>query len=98
MEELFAQLMSSFDLKLMISITILSYCTLKVLDMFVSKTSKTLKKLITLIVSAILCIVYYFYIDLGLAEIIPTYLISVAFYDNIIKFILNKLKLGYKKD
>ena len=66
--------------------------------MFVAKTSKTLKKLITLIVSAILCIVYYFYIDLSLAEIIPTYLISIAFYDNIIKFILNKLKLGYKKD
>ena len=98
MEELFSQLTSSFDLKLMISITILSYWTLKVLDMFVAKTSKTLKKLITLIISAILCVVYYFYIDLSLAEIIPTYLISIAFYDNIIKFILNKLKLGYKKD
>ena len=98
MEELFMQLTSSFDLKLMLSITISSYGVLKLLDTFVKKTSKILKKIITLILSTILCVIYYFYVELSISEIIPTYLISIVFYDNLIKFILNKLNLGYKKD
>lgn len=98
MEELLAQLTSSFDLKLMISITLLSYGVLKVLDVFVRKTSKILKKIITLIVSAILCVIYYFYVSLSISEIIPTYLISIVFYDVIVSYILNKLNIGYKKN
>jgi len=98
MEELFSQLTSSFDLKLMISITILSYGVLKVLDVFVRKTSKILKKVITLVVSTILCVIYYFYVNLSISEIIPTYLISIVFYDVIVSYVLSKLNIGYKKD
>lgn len=97
MEEYILDMLKSFDIKLMISITVLSYCTLKVLERFVKKTSKSLKKIITLVLSAVLCYIYYMYLNVTLEQIIPTYLISVAFYDYIIKLIVDKLKLGYNK-
>lgn len=98
MEEILGKLTSSFDLLLMVSITVLSYIVLKSLELLlILKTSKVLKKIITLILSAILCVIYYKYVNLTLEQIIPTYLISVAFYDNIIKFIINKMNIGYDK-
>ena len=97
MEDIIMNMLESFDIKLMISITVFTYCILKILDTFISKTSKSLKKVITVVLSALLCYIYYKYMNVTLEQIIPTYLISVAFYDNLIKFIINKLKIGYKK-
>ena len=97
MEEIISNMVESFDIKLMVTITVFTYCLLKVLDSFINKTSKTLKKVITVVLSAVLCYIYYKYMNVTLEQIIPTYLISVAFYDNLIKFVVNKLKIGYKK-
>lgn len=98
MEELINNVFESFDIKLMITITVFTYCLLKVLELFINKTSKTLKKVITVVLSALLCYIYYRYMNVTIEQLIPTYLISVAFYDNLIKFIVNKLKLGYNKN
>lgn len=95
--EILTELLQTFSLELGISITILSYLILKGLELLVFKTSKTTKKIITLIASAILSIIFYKYVDVELKSLIPTYLISVAFYDNLIKFILNKLNFNYNK-
>lgn len=95
--EILTELLQTFSLELGISITILSYLILKGLELLVFKTSKTTKKIITLIASAILSIIFYKYVDVELNSLIPTYLISVAFYDNLIKFILNKLNFNYNK-
>lgn len=97
MEDIINNMIESFDIKLMITITVFTYCLLKVLDSFINKTSKTLKKVITVVLSALLCYIYYKYMNVTLEQLIPTYLISVAFYDNIIKFIVDKFKLGYRK-
>ena len=97
MEEIINSILSSFDWKLMISITILSYGTLKILDLFVAKTKKILKKIITTILSTILSFIYFKYLNVSLQEIIPTYLLSIVFYDVIVKKILEFLKIGYKK-
>ena len=97
MDELLLDLVSSFDLKLMVSITVLTWIVLKLIEYFKIKTTKAVKKLITVILSLVLCFVYYKFLNLTLQELIPTYLISVAFYDNLIKFILNKFHLGYNK-
>ena len=98
MEELINNVFESFDINLMITITVFTYCLLKVLELFINKTSKTLKKVITVVLSALLCYIYYRYMNVTIEQLIPTYLISVAFYDNLIKFIVNKLKLGYNKN
>lgn len=98
MEELINNVFESFDITLMITITVFTYCLLKVLELFINKTSKTLKKVITVVLSALLCYIYYRYMNVTIEQLIPTYLISVAFYDNLIKFIVNKLKLGYNKN
>lgn len=97
MEDIINNMIESFDMKLMITITVFTYCLLKILDSFINKTSKTLKKVITVVLSALLCYIYYKYMNVTLEQLIPTYLISVAFYDNIIKFIVDKFKLGYRK-
>lgn len=97
MEDIIINMIESFDIKLMITITVFTYCILKILDSFINKTSKTLKKVITVVLSALLCYIYYKYMNVTLEQLIPTYLISVAFYDNIIKFIVDKFKLGYRK-
>jgi len=97
MEEIIKNIISSFDIKLMISITVLSYSILKSLEFIVFKTSKTLKKILTLILSAILSYIYYKILNVSLEQIIPTYLLSVTFYDLIVKNILNFLKINYKK-
>lgn len=98
MEELISNVFESFDINLMITITVFTYCLLKILELFINKTSKTLKKVITVVLSALLCYIYYRYMNVTIEQLIPTYLISVAFYDNLIKFIVNKLKLGYNKN
>lgn len=97
MEQIFQQLTASFDLALMISITIITYLTLKILDKLVYKSSKVLKKIITSTISITLCIVFFYYAELTIKQIVPTYLLSVAFYDYIIKYLINYLKIGYKK-
>jgi len=91
------KLLESFDYKLMISITVLSYLTLKGLEKIVFKTSKSFKKLITFILSAILGIIYHQFGNVDINTIIPTYLISIALYDYIIKFIIKKLNIEYTK-
>lgn len=95
--EILTELLQTFSLELGISITVLSYLILKGLELLVFKTSKTTKKIITLIASATLSIIFYKYVDVELKSLIPTYLISVAFYDNLIKFILNKFNFNYNK-
>lgn len=97
METLINNIIASFDIRLMISITVLSYGILKSLEFLVFKTSKQLKRLLTIILSAILSYIYYKYLDVSLEQVIPTYLLSVAFYDLIVKHILKFLNINYKK-
>jgi len=98
MEQIIAQLMSSFDLPLMVSITILTYLIIKIIDISpLINTTKTTKHIITGVVSIILCVVYYYFINLTLKQIIPTYLLSIAFYNVIISRITNYFNVGYTK-
>lgn len=97
MEQIFEQLTSCFDIPLMISITILTYIILKLMERIVAKTHKVLKQIITSVISIILCIIFYYYVHLTLKQIIPTYLLSIAFYNSIIKKLLEYLNMGYKK-
>lgn len=97
MEELFNQIITAFDFKLMISITMLSYITLKLIDKVVAKTHKILKHSITIVLTLILSFCYYKFLNMPLEKVIPTYLLSTAFYDVIINQIVSKFKVGYKK-
>ena len=97
MEEIISQLTSSFDMKLMLSITLLSYILIKGLEKLKYKTSRLFKRIITAIVAIVLCYIYYKYINITLEQIVPTYLISIVFYDYIIKGITNKLKINYRQ-
>lgn len=98
MEQIFEQLIASFDVSLMLSITLLSYAIIKIIDISPFKnTTKFGKRVVTTIISALLCVVYYYIIELPITQIIPTYLLSTVLYDIIIKQILKKLNLSYTK-
>lgn len=97
MEEMLNQLISSFNITLLFSLITTTYITLKVLDTYINKKQQLVRHLITSVVCAILCFVYYKYQDLTVKEIIPTYLLSTAFYDVILKKVLDKLNIAYKK-
>ena len=97
MEQLIDNIMNSFNIALMFSLIATSYITLKVIDLFVSKTHKVFRHIATAAVCLILCIIYYKYGSLTITEIIPTYLLSTAFYDVIVKKVLEKLNIKYKK-
>ena len=97
MDELFAQLTASFDIELAISITLFSYILIKGLEKLKYKTSTSVKRIIVGVLSIVLCYIYYKYVGITLESIIPTYLISVVGYDYIIKFIISKLRIDYKK-
>lgn len=98
MEQLLEQLLASFDLPLMGSIIFLSYIIIKFIDKSPLKNTGTIgKHLITAISTLILCVGYYYIIKLPLSQIVPTYLLSTAFYDIIIKKVLDKLNISYTK-
>ena len=96
MEQIISQLLASFSIELLFSLIIVTYLTLKIFDYFIKKSNKVIKHLVTALVALVLCIVFYLYADLTLKQIIPTYLLSTAFYDVIIKNLLDKLNMGYK--
>jgi cell division protein FtsW (lipid II flippase) len=97
MEQIFEQLLASFNLALLFSLTIITYITLKIVDKYIDKNHNIIKHIITAVIGLILCFVYHQYLNLTLKEIIPTYLLSTAFYDVILKQILTKLNINYKK-
>lgn len=98
MEQIIEQLIASFDISLMISITFLSYAIIKIIDISPFKnTTKTEKRIVTAVTSAVLCVIYYYIVKLPITQIIPTYLLSTVFYDIIIKNVLKKLKISYTK-
>ena len=96
MEQFLEQLFASFDLPLMISITILSYIVIKVIDISPLKNTTSFgKHVITAIAGILLCVGYYYIVKLPIDKIIPTYLLTTAFYDFIIKKVLDKLNISY---
>lgn len=98
MEQLLDQLFSSFDLPLLVSIVVLSYIIIKCIDKSKLKnTSNFGKHAITAIGTLLLCVGYYYIIELPIDKIIPTYLLTTAFYDIIIKKVLDKLNVSYTK-
>ena len=98
MEDLISQLISVFDLSLCVSIVMLTYIILLLIDKSPIKSNKLLKHVITITITLILSIVYYIYVSTELKQIIPTYLLSTAFYNSIIKAIFSKFNIGYSKD
>ena len=96
MDELFSQLTTCFDLKFLISIVILTFIVLKITTSF-TKTHSYLKQVITFIIATGLSIVYYYFVHLTLEQIIPTYLLSIAFYNTIVKKLLSLLNINYKQ-
>lgn len=97
MEEMLNQLIASFNITLLFSLITTTYITLKIIDTYINKKQKLVRHLITSVVCAVLCFIYYKYQGLTVKEIIPTYLLSTAFYDVILKKVLDKLNIAYKK-
>jgi len=96
MEQFIEQLFASFDLPLMISITVLSYIIIKIIDISPLKNTTSFgKHAITAIGGILLCVAYYYIVKLPIDKIIPTYLLTTAFYDFIIKKVLDKLNISY---
>ena len=97
MEELFNQLTTCFDVRLMMVIVLLVYLVLKVLSHI--KPLKTVwKQCLTFFIASLVSVMYYYIIHVPIDAILPTYLLSLAFYDVIMKRIIRYMKIDYKSD
>jgi uncharacterized membrane protein YfcA len=81
-----------FDMGLMVSIIVITYAIFKLLKYFKIDWQTWIKRLTTMLITAILSTFYHYVLGLELEKIVPTYLISVIFYDYLIKVVMDKVK------
>lgn len=97
MEELISQLISNYNFNLILSINIISYLIIQLLNKIIF-TPKGIKILITIIVSILMGILYHFITDNSTEILINSAILAPLAWDWIFKPILNKIGIDYKKD
>lgn len=96
MDELFVDILTAFDIRLMFSISILTYIVLKAMSTLKCKNNKLIKHSITIVITIALSAFYHYEFKVPLEKIIPTYLLTTAFYNSIISYIIARFNIGYK--
>ena len=90
----------NFDIAYILSINVLTYSVIKIIDYFngTKKVVCGIKRLILLICTVVLAIVYKFYTDIDNYVLLNSSICAPVIYSWIIKPILKKIGLGYKTD
>lgn len=99
MEQLFDVIYSNFDFAYMISINILTYFAIKIIDL-INKDKKvsTLIKRVCLVGAIIIVTVIYLLIGYeNKIVLVNSAILSPVFYSWVLRPILVKLKIGYKQ-
>ena len=99
MEPIFERILSVFSFEYMLSVIIASYFIIKVIDSFNGDKAvpNGIKKLITLGVGAISFWVFPTFTEVTFETLDSSYFAAVFFYDSAIKYLIQKLGVGYKK-
>lgn len=99
MQNIIDILLQNFDISYMLSINILTYGGIKLIDIFnKQKKVKLVYKRIVLICCTIICCILYKYTGAitNSGVLINSTIAAPVFYSWVIKPILNKYKIGYK--
>lgn len=100
MEQLIDIIFNSFDIPFILSINVLTYSIIKIVDYFngTRKVACGIKRLILVICSIVLGIIYKFSTDIDNKVLINSVICAPVIYSWIIKPIIDKIGIGYKKD
>jgi hypothetical protein len=93
MEEIFSKLSESISIGYILTVILFSYLLIR---LWFNGVKSGIKKLLTFGVGIIVGVVYLVSKIDELHALIPSFAIAVVLYDYIIKYLLNKLKAGYK--
>lgn len=88
-----------FSVGYLLSVIAGSYMVIKIIDSLNKKAHivSWVKDLITLIVGAILFVVFKKYTDASVESLVTTYFMAVFVYDKAVKIAMQKLGVAYKK-
>jgi hypothetical protein len=93
MEEIFIELGKVISEGYIITVILFSYLLIR---MWFNSAKTGIKQLLTFIVGIVVGAVYLILKIDALHALIPSYAVAVMLYDYLIKYLLNKLKAGYK--
>lgn len=93
------QIINNFNFAYMLSINILTYMLIKTLDYFNKdkQVSLFIKRLILVLSTIILAIVYKIFTDINNEILLNSTIAAPVFYSWILKPIITKYNMGYKK-
>lgn len=100
MEDIFKIILNNFDIAYIISVNVLVYAVIKIFD-YLNGTKKVplrVKRIITLICTIILAIIYKLFTDIDNYVLLNSSICAPVIYSWIIKPIIKKIGLGYKTD
>ena len=99
MEQLVDRILQIFSLEYMFSVIIASYFIIKVIDSLNGDKAipTKFKRLITFGVGAISFWIFRTFTSVTFETLVSSYLAAVFFYDSVIKLLLRKLDVDYKK-
>ena len=100
MNNIIQTLVDNFDLAFILSINVLTYSVIKIIDYFngTKKVACGIKRLILVICAILLGIVYKFTTEIDNKVLINSIICAPIIYSWIIKPILKKIGVGYKTD
>lgn len=97
MEQIYNILINNFDIAYMLSINILTYIIIKIIDYLNGEKKLKLiyKRLVLIITTIICCIIYKFTTEIDTYILINSTIAAPVFYSWIMKPIIKKLKIQY---
>ena len=100
MNEIFEIVLNNFDVAYIISVNVLVYVVIKIVDYLngAKKVPLGLKRIITLVCTIILAVIYKLLTDIDNYILLNSSICAPVIYSWIIKPILKKIGVGYKTD
>lgn len=100
MENLIDTIFTNFDIAYILSINILTYTIIKIIDYFNGdkKVSLGVKRLVTIIAAIVCCVIYKCFTDIENLILINSTIAAPITYSWLLKSIIKKLGIGYKSD
>lgn len=95
--QIFDQIISNYNFAYMLSVNILTYLIIKLLEGLKVNTSTWGKRIVLVGVTIVLAVVYYFVGEMSKEILLNSTIAAPVFYSWILKPILDKLGIGYIK-
>lgn len=98
MYEIIDQVINNFDIAYMLSINILTYLVIKVIDYFnkYEKVKLIIKRLVLIICTIICCVIYKLFTCIDTQILINSTIAAPVFYSWVMKPFLQRINIGYR--